>query len=216
MRAEQPKALQVLGGIPLVTHSVRAMAAGGATAVVVVVPAGLEDEFAAAIGEADAPVRYVPGGRERQDSVRNGLALIAAEPAWRDARIVLVHDAARPLVPAAVVSGVIAAVRAGATAVIPVVPVVDTTRQLTDAGSRIIDRSQLRSVQTPQGFALPALREAHERAAAAGLVVTDDAAVCEALGYDIVLVPGHRAALKVTEPIDLVLAEAIWQARGQV
>ena len=80
---------------------------------------------------------------------------------------------------------------------------------MTAAGSHIVDRALLRSVQTPQGFSLAMLREAHAHAAAAGLVVTDDAAVCEALGHDIALVPGHRAALKITEPIDLVLAEAI-------
>lgn len=210
--ADVPKALQLLGGEALVTHSVRAVVAGGVAGVVVVVGAGLEDEFAAAIGRVPVPVKLVAGGAERQDSVRNGLAAVAAEPAWAGAAVVLVHDAARPLVPPDVVAAVIAAITDGAAAAVPVIPVVDTTRQVTDDGSHIIDRSRLRSVQTPQGFALATLREAHERAAAAGLQVTDDAAVCEALGYEIALVPGSRAALKITEPIDLVLAEAILQA----
>ncbi|HSN10896.1 MAG TPA: 2-C-methyl-D-erythritol 4-phosphate cytidylyltransferase, partial [Propionibacteriaceae bacterium] len=100
----------------------------------------------------------------------------------------------------------------GASAVIPVVPVSDTIRQVSATGSVVVDRSRLRAVQTPQGFAREALVAAH--AAAAGGEYTDDAAVCEALGYDVVLVPGSREALKITEPLDLVVAEAILGARG--
>jgi 2-C-methyl-D-erythritol 4-phosphate cytidylyltransferase len=125
--------------------------------------------------------------------------------------VVLVHDAARPLVPADVVRGVVAAVRAGAAAVIPVVPVSDTIRQVTEAGSVVVDRSGLRAVQTPQGFAREALIRSH--GTAAGLEFTDDAAVCEACGYEVVLVPGSREALKITEPYDLYVAEAIVKGR---
>jgi 2-C-methyl-D-erythritol 4-phosphate cytidylyltransferase len=128
-----------------------------------------------------------------------------------DGDVVLVHDAARPLVPVDVVRGVIEAVRAGASAVIPVVGVSDTIRQVAGAGSVVVDRSGLRAVQTPQGFARDALVTAH--AAANGRDFTDDAAVCEACGYEVVLVPGSREALKITEPHDLAVAEAIVKDR---
>jgi len=114
-------------------------------------------------------------------------------------------------VPADVVRGVVEAVRSAAPAVIPVVPMSDTIRQVGDAGSVVVNRSGLRAVQTPQGFARDVLVSAH--AAAAGSDYTDDAAVCEASGYEVVLVPGSREALKITEPYDLAVAEAIVAGR---
>jgi 2-C-methyl-D-erythritol 4-phosphate cytidylyltransferase len=106
---------------------------------------------------------------------------------------------------------VIAAVRLGADAVIPVVAVSDTVRQVLGDGSTVVDRSCLRSVQTPQGFSRAALVASH--AAAAGAEFTDDAAVCEASGYEVVLVAGSREAIKITEPFDLAVAEAIVKER---
>jgi 2-C-methyl-D-erythritol 4-phosphate cytidylyltransferase len=141
--------------------------------------------------------------------VLNGLAAIAADPDISDARYVLVHDAARALVPADVVRRVIEALAGGAVAAIPVLPVVDTIREVTPTGSATVDRSRLRAVQTPQGFARDVLERAHRLVADMGLQVTDDAAAVEALGYPVVLVPGDREALKVTEPLDLLFAEAI-------
>ena len=203
---EVPKAVRVLAGRPLVSWSVEALAAGGVTEVVVVVGDGLQDVFTAALKDAPIPYRLVVGGATRQESVSRGIEALPA------GAVVLVHDAARPLVPAEVVRGVVAAVRSGAAAVIPVVPVSDTIRQVVEAGSVVVDRSGLRAVQTPQGFARDALVRAH--AAADGLEFTDDAAVCEACGYEVVLVPGSREALKITEPYDLAVAEAIVKGRG--
>jgi 2-C-methyl-D-erythritol 4-phosphate cytidylyltransferase len=202
---EVPKAVRPLAGRPLVSWSVAALAAGGVTEVVVVVGDGLQDVFAEALTDAPIPWRLVVGGATRQESVARGIAALPA------GEIVLVHDAARPLVPVEVVRGVVEAVRSGAPAVIPVVPMSDTIRQVGDAGSVVVDRSGLRAVQTPQGFARDVLVSAH--AAAAGSDYTDDAAVCEASGYEVVLVPGSREALKITEPYDLAVAEAIVAGR---
>lgn len=200
------KALRLLGGVPLVAHSIRRLAAGGVQRAIVIVPEGLEDEFLAALGAVPIPCVLVTGGSERQHSVRRGLAAVGS------AEVVLVHDAARPLVPRDVVAAVIAAVRSGHQAVVPAVPMVDSVRRLNDAGSHVVDRSALRGIQTPQGFAYATLVAAHEQVAAAGLEVTDDAACCEAFGRPVHLVPGSRLALKVTEPADLVVAEALLAA----
>jgi 2-C-methyl-D-erythritol 4-phosphate cytidylyltransferase len=202
---EVPKAVRPLAGRPLVSWSVAALAGGGVTEVVVVVGDGLQDVFAEALAEAPIPWRIVIGGATRQESVARGIAALPP------GEIVLVHDAARPLVPAEVVRGVVEAVRSGAPAVIPVVPMSDTIRQVAGAGSVVVDRSGLRAVQTPQGFARDVLVSAH--AAAAGREYTDDAAVCEASGYEVLLVPGSREALKITEPYDLAVAEAIVAGR---
>ncbi len=202
---EVPKAVRPLAGRPLVSWSVAALAAGGVTEVVVVVGDGLQDVFAEALADAPIPWRLVVGSVTRQESVARGIAALP------EGEVVLVHDAARPLVPAEVVRGVVEAVRSGAPAVIPVVPMSDTIRQVGDAGSVVVDRSGLRAVQTPQGFARDVLVSAH--AAAAGSDYTDDAAVCEASGYEVVLVPGSREALKITEPYDLAVAEAIVAGR---
>lgn len=210
---EVPKALRTVGGRTLVALSVEALAAGGVTDAVVVVPEALQEEFEYELADATIPVLVVAGGRARQDSVRHGLAALDAAESLATCRYVLVHDAARALVPAAVTQRVIAALQAGAVGCIPVVPVIDTVRQVGDAGSQVIERSRLRAVQTPQGFERRVLAEAHLRLAGSGLQVTDDAAAVEALGHEIVLVEGHRDALKITEPQDLWFAEAIVENR---
>lgn len=202
------KALRLLAGRPLVAHSVDRLAAGGADRVVVIVADGMQREFADTLAAAPLPVEIVIGGSERQHSVRRGLAASAAH----HPHVVLVHDAARPLVPPTVVAAVIGAVRAGHRAVVPALPVVDSIRRIGGDGSEVVDRASLRGVQTPQGFAYATLVAAHDHVARAGFEVTDDAACCEALGHRIHLVPGSRLAMKVTEPIDLTIAEALWAA----
>jgi len=204
-----PKALRELDGRPLVSHSLERLAAGGVDRAVIVIAPGLDHDFAGVVAGSPIPARCVHGGAERQDSVLNGLAAIAADPDLSGARYVLVHDAARALVPADVVHRVIQALLDGAVAAIPVLPVVDTIREVTATGSTTVDRSRLRAVQTPQGFAREVLERAHRLVADEGLQVTDDAAAVEALGYPVALVPGDREALKVTEPLDLLFAEAI-------
>jgi 2-C-methyl-D-erythritol 4-phosphate cytidylyltransferase len=202
-----PKALRLLGGSPILAHAVRALATARAVDLVAVAaPVENVDEVRGlldgVVGEADLIV--VAGGDTRQDSVARALLALP-----EDVDVVLVHDAARPLVPAEVVDRVVAAVRAGAPAVIPVLALVDTVKRV-DATDRVIetpDRSLLRAVQTPQGFRRTLLQAAH---AAADLDdATDDAGLVERSGVEVTCVPGHEEAFKITRPLDLLLAEAV-------
>lgn len=201
--AGRPKAFVLLRGRTLLEHAVDALHNGGVDYVVIAAPPGEEDVVRRIVPAATV----VTGGDVRQDSVRR--ALVALPP---DADVVLVHDAARALVPAAVVRRVIDAVRAGADAVIPVLPVADTIKEVDarDAVARTVDRTSLRAVQTPQGFRRDVLVRAHAEAAAA---LTDDAALVEQLGVQVETVVGSPEAFKVTTPFDLAVAEAALAAR---
>nr|WP_257909371.1 2-C-methyl-D-erythritol 4-phosphate cytidylyltransferase [Janibacter limosus] len=135
------------------------------------------------------------GGEERSESVSAGLAALSDR-----VERVLVHDAARCLTPVAVFERVLAAPAAGVAGAVPGVAVVDTVK-VVDAGGLIVDtplRESLRAVQTPQGFVRSVLTAAH----AAGAAATDDAALVEALGHDVLVVEGDHRALKVTTPDD--------------
>lgn len=154
------------------------------------------------------PGPVVPGGRSRSESVQRGLAAVSP-----GVQFVLVHDAARPLVPSHVISGVVAALRAGADAVIPVLPMVDTVKEV-DHADRVVGtpaRDSLRRVQTPQGFRLDVLRAAY--AAAPESMVTDDAGVAEAHGICVVTVAGDDESFKITTPHDLRIAELLVHQR---
>lgn len=192
-------------------HAVRAMSlARGVDVVIVAAPEDDVDGVRSLLGGvvSDAELIIVAGGATRQSSVAR--ALLALPP---DVDVVLVHDAARPLVPVEVVERVIATVRGGAPAVIPVLPVVDTVKTV-DADGVVIgtpERASLRSVQTPQGFARSVLQQAHAEAEVDD--VTDDAGLVERLGTDVTTVAGHEEAFKVTRPLDLVLAEAVLNRR---
>jgi 2-C-methyl-D-erythritol 4-phosphate cytidylyltransferase len=154
------------------------------------------------------PVRAVAGGQERQDSVAAGLALLPADG------LVLVHDAARPLLPRRVIRDVRrAAMVAGAA--IPALPCADTIKEV--EGGRVratLDRQHLARVQTPQGFRVELLRRAHARARENGLQASDDAALVEGLGVPVVVVPGAEENFKVTRASDLLLVEAILADRN--
>lgn len=193
------KQYEDLGGLRVVDHSV-ASASAHSDGVVVVLPASDLDDHGVRAAGAD---RVVAGGETRSESVRAGLAAVPVEAA-----IVLVHDAARPLADRGVFERVVDAVRRGAAAVVPVVDVVDTVRRV-EGG--VVDRSGLRAVQTPQGFASSVLRAAHS----GGADATDDATLVEDSGHDVVLVEGDRANLKVTEPVDLVIARALLAVRTE-
>jgi 2-C-methyl-D-erythritol 4-phosphate cytidylyltransferase len=199
-----PKALRELAGEPLLVHAVRGLRSAPSLGPVVVAATDV-----ALVRELLAPydVVVVRGGAERQDSVR--LALAALDPA---AELVLVHDAARCLTPPSVVEDVVACLRGGADAVVPVLPVADTVKQV--AGEQVVatlDRAVLRAVQTPQGFRRSVLEAAH----GSGLpAATDDAGLVEALGGTVMTVPGSEEAFKVTRPLDLLLAEAVLAARA--
>jgi 2-C-methyl-D-erythritol 4-phosphate cytidylyltransferase len=153
-----------------------------------------------------AEIVVVAGGATRQESVR--IALAALDP---DIDVVLVHDAARPLTPSELVDAAVDAVRAGADAVVPAVPVADTIKRV-DRGGRVVEtvpREQLRAVQTPQAFRRQVLAAAHAAALGDTSAATDDAGLVERLGVRVQVVPGSPEAFKVTRPIDLVFAEAL-------
>jgi 2-C-methyl-D-erythritol 4-phosphate cytidylyltransferase len=202
-----PKALRALRGEPLLLHAVRRIAAArSVAAVVVAAPADAVDSVRAMLAPAvDVELVVVAGGATREESV--GLALAAAPPG---PQIVLVHDAARCLCPASLADAVADAVRSGHDAVVPVLPVTDTVKQV-DAGGTVVatpDRATLRAVQTPQGIRRTLLAEAY---AAVGPddAWTDDAALVERYGAKVHTIPGLQEAMKVTLPFDLVVAEAL-------
>jgi 2-C-methyl-D-erythritol 4-phosphate cytidylyltransferase len=195
-----PKAFVRVAGATLLEHAVARFAAHpGVGSVVVVAPASHLDEAAALTG-----VTAVVGGSTRQASVAAGLAALGDHVEY-----VLVHDVARPFVPAAVIDAVVAALREGAGAVVPVAPIHDTVRRVGTGGAlgEVVDRSTLVAVQTPQGFRRTVLVAAHGRSA--GLVATDDAGLVEAFGVPVVPVPGADESFKVTTPADLARAEAL-------
>lgn len=200
-----PKALRTLAGQPILLHAVRNLAtARDIDLIVVAVPEDAVEESRALLAGIELPITIVSGGDTRQDSVAR--ALLALPP---EVDVVLVHDAARPLVPAEVVDRVAAAVRAGAEAVIPTLGVVDTIKEVDGDGivRATLDRSRLHAVQTPQGFDRDLLQRAH--ASSDGGDATDDAGLVERMGASVHVVPGHEEAFKITRPLDLVLAEAI-------
>ena len=198
-----PKALRLLGGEPLLVHAVRRVAAAPSVRTIVVAAPAAEVAAVRALLSPIADVTVVPGGAERQESVASALAAVP-----RDVAIVLVHDAARALTPPQLIESVAAAVRGGLPAVIPVLPVVDTIKEVGpgEVVHGTVDRSVLRSVQTPQGFRHDVLAAAH---AAASDPLTDDAGLVEKIGLAVTCVPGSELALKITRPLDLVLAEAL-------
>ncbi len=195
-----PKALVPMAGRPLVCWAVDGLLAGGVAEVVVVVPAAHRAEFEAVLPHG---VTVVEGGVSRTASVRAGLAAIG--PA---ATAVLVHDAARPLTPPEAIARVLDALGGGAPAVVPVLPVVDTTVLVDDDGLVVeaVPRTSLRRVQTPQGFDRGTLQAAYA-ALEAGVDLTDDAAVVRRAGVPVVTVAGDERSAKVTVAHDLALAE---------
>ncbi|HEY3832167.1 MAG TPA: IspD/TarI family cytidylyltransferase [Acidimicrobiia bacterium] len=162
--------------------------------VVVVLPAGVA-------WSAPEGVAIVLGGATRSASTRAGLEAVSA-----DAEIVVVHDAARPLASPALYERVVTAVRGGADAAVPGLPVSDTLKQVdADVVVGTIPRDGLVAVQTPQAFTAAALRQAHASAPDA----TDDAAVIEADGGRVVVVPGDPRNVKITVAADLEIAAAL-------
>ncbi|WP_327033681.1 2-C-methyl-D-erythritol 4-phosphate cytidylyltransferase [Micromonospora ureilytica] len=204
----RPKALRLLAGEPLLVHAVRRLAAAPSVHTIVVAAPAAEVQAVRELLAPVAPVIVVPGGAERQASVAAALAAVPTGPT-----IVLVHDAARALTPPELVESVAAAVRGGLDAVIPVLPVVDTIKEVgaDEVVLGTVDRSALRAVQTPQGFRRAVLSAAH---AAAGDSLTDDAGLVEKQGVAVSCVPGSEYAVKITRPFDLALAEHLLAASG--
>ncbi|AWH94620.1 2-C-methyl-D-erythritol 4-phosphate cytidylyltransferase [Dietzia psychralcaliphila] len=203
-----PKAFVEVSGRTMLERAVAGLLASGAVDDVVAVVPGDRvaeaEELLAPLRSGDHLVVVTTGGAQRTDSVRNGLAVLTASLARSGTSVhdvVLVHDAARCLTPAAPILRVVEAVRSGEGAVVPVLPVIDTVKQV-DAGGYVVgtpDRAALRAVQTPQGFAPDVLLAAYD---AAGDVATDDAGLVERLGRRVATVAGDVLSFKITTASD--------------
>jgi 2-C-methyl-D-erythritol 4-phosphate cytidylyltransferase len=212
MGAAGPKAFVSLAGRPLVVHAIEALAACDAVHLVLpVLPSALLDAPVAWALSAGARAKLAPavaGGAERQDSVQAGLSALPD-----DVALVAVHDAARVLVrPADVARVVAAAARSGAALL--AVPVRDTLKRVQEG--RVVatePRAALWAAQTPQVFRAPLLREALEKARAAGFQGTDDAQLVERLGAVVEIVEGDPGNVKLTWPADLAFAAAALRER---
>ena len=205
---EELKQFRWVAGKPMLLHSVQAFMAHPRVGMVVcVLPQRYAGDPPPWLFQCDVDRLLVSiGGRTRTESVGNGLDDLPDE-----AQIVLVHDAARPLVGLATIERVIEAVGQG-TPAIAAVPVVDTLKRVDHDGSIVetVDRASLWRAQTPQGFPRALIVDVHRRARAEHVSATDDAALCEALGYIVRVVRGSERALKVTEPGDFARVEALY------
>jgi 2-C-methyl-D-erythritol 4-phosphate cytidylyltransferase len=211
--APEPKAFLTIGG-----RGILAIAAAGAAAarsvgvLVVTCPPGGEDRAREFLADVRHPAIVVPGGATRQASVA-----LALEALPRDVELVAVHDAARPFASPELFDQVLAAVDGDesggrADGAIPVVPIPDTVKRVRDGLVLGTEPRGLAAAQTPQGFRVEALRDAHARAAEAGLEATDDSQVLEHAGYRVRVIAGDPMNFKITTLLDLARAEA-WMGR---
>jgi 2-C-methyl-D-erythritol 4-phosphate cytidylyltransferase/2-C-methyl-D-erythritol 2,4-cyclodiphosphate synthase len=195
--AETPKQFLTIAGQPVIRHAARALAEH----VVLLQPVGDAPAIAEALGSLPH-LPTVPGGATRQDSVRAGLEALA--PHAPD--IVLVHDAARPVIPAGTIPALVAALRE-AKGAIPAVPVADTLKLVGQGRiEKTVPRDGLFRAQTPQAFDFQTLLRTH-RSGIAG--ATDDASLLEAAGEIVTIVPGSDTNIKLTYPEDMTRLEAI-------
>lgn len=196
---ELPKQYRRIGGKALLAHAIDHLRHPRIDAVHVVIGPGQDEAFRTALGDLPLPAPIV-GGATRQESVRNGLEALAAEGVER----VLIHDAARPFLPPAVIDRLIDALDTHAGAV-PALPVVDTLAR-GDAGlGETVPRDGLVRVQTPQAFRFDAILAAHRQWQGEA---TDDAQVARAAGLDVAVVEGDPALEKLTYDADFARAEA--------
>lgn len=213
MGAERNKLLLEVAGRPVLAWTLQAALATPVIRWIGIVGQPVDREAIEALVAAarpDRPVQWIPGGDTRQQSVCNGLAALP-----QDAAAVLIHDGARCLVEPALIERCAQAVQAGA-AVIAAAPVTDTIKRVDARGviQDTPDRAELWGAQTPQGFPVAQLRQAHAQALAEGWAVTDDASLFERLGWPVQVVEASPANVKITTPFDLTIAEAVLRQRG--
>jgi 2-C-methyl-D-erythritol 4-phosphate cytidylyltransferase len=217
--AEMPKQFVRLAGEPILLRSIRAIGGAGVDRLIVVTHPSWLRETRELVAEAgvDIPTDVVAGGATRNESTRNGLAALAAAGAGDD-DIVVIHDAVRPLVPREVVLRSIEPILSGrADGTDTVIPSADTL--VVVAGDDVVEipeRARYRRGQTPQSFRMGVLREAYERASAAGdMSATDDCSLVlrHVPTARIVAVPGDEINLKITTRVDMVLADRMIQMR---
>ncbi len=210
-----PKAFVEVRGRSLLARSIAALTPY-VDEVIVALPANLSAKQLAELTaeltpKISTPTRFIVGGQTRQKSVYKLLLATAAE-------LVLVHDAARPFLPASVLKSLIVAAKAHGAATVAL-PMADTLvkAQVSGQWGHLVDRSGLWAVQTPQGFSHKLLLGAHQTALAEAYVATDDAGLVARTGQAVALVSGDARLMKITTPSDLQLAEAlaqVWDAEA--
>jgi 2-C-methyl-D-erythritol 4-phosphate cytidylyltransferase len=212
MQQDTPKTYLQLAGKPILIHTLEVFEKVPEVKEVLVVVHPEDLEFCQEEVIDPYPLkkvlRLVPGGKERQDSVYHALKVLKKEAVELD--VILVHDAARPLVDPAQVRKVLAAARRHGGAILGI-PCQDTLKRVNSRGEVVatVDRQELWQVQTPQAFQAALLWRAYQEAMERGFYATDEAALVEALGETVVVVPGTCLNLKITTPDDLKMAEAI-------
>lgn len=213
MGGSAPKQFLALGGQPLILHSLRVLHASSIIdEIILAVP---HNEMDYCLKEIVAKhhftkvTKVVPGGHERQDSVRHAL-----EAVHDDVDVVLIHDAVRPFLTERMVEEVVRSAREKGAAIIAL-PMKDTVKQVgaNHVIERTVDRQSLWMAQTPQAFRRDWLLTAHRKAHAEGIRATDDAYLIEWAGHPVSVVEGSGENIKVTRPEDMVIGEAILAAR---
>jgi 2-C-methyl-D-erythritol 4-phosphate cytidylyltransferase len=207
------KQFRSLGGLPLLVHSLRVFQSSPfIDAVVLAVPEADRHYCRTEIVEPygfTKVTHVVAGGKERQDSVRQALAVVD-----ESVHLVVIHDAVRPFVTETMVKQVVEAAAVDGAAIIAL-PMRDTVKQV--GGDHLIERTVERKplwlAQTPQAFRRDWLDEAHRKAQAEGLAATDDAFLLEWMGHPVRVVEGSGENIKVTRPEDFIIGEAILAAR---
>lgn len=213
MGSTVPKQFMLLGGLPLLVHSLRVLQASPVVSEIILAVPDSDRQSC----QSDIVARYkltkvsqvVAGGAQRQDSVRHAL-----QAAGDDLDVALVHDAVRPFLTEEMIERVVARARELGGAIVAI-PMRDTVKVASEDMiiQRTVDRERLWLAQTPQAFRAGLLREAHEKAYAEGVHATDDALLLERYGHTVAIVEGRGDNIKVTRQEDLPIAEAIVAAR---
>ncbi|HSR13194.1 MAG TPA: 2-C-methyl-D-erythritol 4-phosphate cytidylyltransferase [Thermodesulfobacteriota bacterium] len=210
MGSETPKAFLPLGPIPILAHTIKKFDRSPVIdEIVVLVPPGQFStrtlDMVRELGLTKVS-QVLPGGEERQDSVHIGLEAARGRSDW-----VLIHDGARPFVPASLIERSVAEVRRWK-AVVAALPAFETLKEVSPEKEvlRTVDRRVLWMIQTPQSFHLKLIFEAYEEARKDGFQATDDAALLERKGFPVRVIEGSRLNFKITTSEDLALAEALY------
>ncbi|WP_454062626.1 2-C-methyl-D-erythritol 4-phosphate cytidylyltransferase [Candidatus Nitrospira salsa] len=213
MGGATPKQFLSLGGIPLLVYSLQTLDAVESISEIIVVIPEADRQYCqeAVVDRFDIQkvTHIVPGGRRRQDSVRNGVLAFQNQPDF-----VVVHDGVRPFVSREIVEQAVkSACMHGASLV--AIPMKDTVKRVNERGvvTETLPREQLWLAQTPQVFRYSWLVEAHKMAEEKNLDATDDAGLIEQLGYPVTIVHGSSLNMKMTRPEDLALGESILLSR---
>ena len=203
MGTDLPKQFLPIGGKPVLMHTLEAFYRySSKIQLILVLPHSQQDYWRELCAKYDftLPHRVADGGETRFHSVKNGLAVIQEDG------LVAVHDGVRPFVSQDVIARCYELAETGK-AVVPVVGVVETVRQINENGSVTVDRERYKLVQTPQVFTVSLLKRAYSQDYVPEF--TDDASVVEALGHPVCLIPGNRENIKLTTPFDLKMAEVL-------